>query len=142
MKDAIIVTMAASWCLVGLSTTVALVVYPSFFVVDPASWPEFHRQHSSRITWAVGPPWLLQAIGLGLWLFIGPRSTWWAWILCSTAAILAVVVPIVSAVPTHERLSAEFSENLGQRLLVAHWVRTVLWLIAALAPTFALVQLR
>jgi hypothetical protein len=142
MRDAIIVTMAASWCLVGLSITVALVIYPSFFVVGPATWPAFHRQHSSRITWAVGPPWLLQAIGLGLWLLAGPRSTWWAWILCSTAAILAVVVTIVSAVPTHERLSAEFSHSLGRRLLVAHWVRTITWLIAALAPSLALAQLR
>ena len=54
MKSGIIVTVVASFYLVGLSVTVALVVYPSFGIVDESRCTAFRRHRIARITWALG----------------------------------------------------------------------------------------
>lgn len=140
MDLGILVTLASSWCLLGLSLTVAIVVYPSFSLVGPERWARFHVQHSRRITLAVGPPWLAQAAGLAVWLLAGPGSTLPALLLCGVGALAAVLLTVAGAVPVHERLSAGFDGGLHRRLLRWHWARTLAWLLSAAAATVAAAQ--
>ena len=135
------VTLISSVYLCGLSATVALVIYPSFAFVGEEHWLDFHRQHSTRITWAVGPAWLAQAGGLGIWLLRGPHQTWPSWIITATAAFAAVVLTMVAAVPIHSQLSHGFDETLHHRLLRYHWFRTLAWSLCAGGATWALVQI-
>jgi len=124
VHDAILVTAAASWYLVGLSVTVGLVTYPAFSLVGDGQWPSYHRHHSARISWAVGVAWVAQAVGL----------LWW----CGTATAAAVVITGLFAVGLHNRLGRERAPSALRSLNRVHTVRTVLWIVAALAVTAAL----
>ena len=138
MTTTLIVTVISSWYLVGLSVTIALVVYPSFDLVDDASWPAFHRQHVARITWAVGPAWAAQALGLAWWLLRDPHLVTTSWWLSSLGAAASVVFTVGWAIRFHECLHTAYDPQLGRRLRRVHWWRTVSWLVAAVAATTAL----
>jgi hypothetical protein len=111
--------------LAGLSWVVQLVVYPSFRVVGRTSeWQRFHAQHSRRITWVVGPPWLLQAVTLSVLLLRFDHP-----VLLAAASVLAlatVALTVLGAVPLHQRLS-DYDDDLVRRLLVVSAWRTAAW---------------
>jgi predicted membrane protein len=121
--------------------TVGLVVYPSFGIVDEASWPAFHSQHVARITWAVAAPWAAQALGLVLWLVRLHHGISTTWVLCAGSAAAAVVVTAGWAIRVHNQLHTDFDPRRGRVLRRAHWVRTACWLAAAIAATAALSSL-
>jgi len=137
----IVLALAASWYLVGLSVTVALVVYPSFSLAAGDNWVEFHRHHSVKITWAVGPAWVVQAVGLAVWFLSGPHQTLVACCLSSATALGAVLVTVFLAIPSHQRMSGCFNEAELGRLLSGHWLRTSFWVVAAGAATAGLLQI-
>jgi len=137
VHDAILVTAAASWYLVGLSVTVGLVTYPAFSLVGDGQWPSYHRHHSARISWAVGVAWVAQAVGL-LWWFGAAKHPSTQWFLCGTATAAAVVITGLFAVGLHNRLGRERAPSALRSLNRVHTVRTVLWIVAALAVTAAL----
>jgi len=137
VHDAIILTVAASWYLVGLGLTVGLVTYPAFSLVGEEQWPPFHRHHSTRISFAVGVAWIAQAAGLLWWLAASPRLSG-EWIVCGAAAALAVLLTGVFAVGLHNRLSINRQPAHLRRLLVVHVARTVAWIISAAAALAAL----
>ncbi len=136
MHLGLLVTVAASWYLVGLSVTVGLVTYPSFARVGDAEWVTFHDHHSARISWAVGGAWFAQIIGLVCWF--GRADTQIAWWVTVIGAVSAIAVTAFFAVDLHRQLSDARSARVLRRLRRIHAVRTICWLIAALAATSAL----
>jgi hypothetical protein len=140
MKYAILVTLIASWYLAGLSVTVALNVYPSFEFFHGEKWQRSHEHHSNRISWAVGPAWIVQAAGLAIWLFSSPQSTLAIWTASALFALGAVGLTIFSAVPIHQKLSQGFNADLLRKLRFTHVLRTISWLLGALCTTLALLQ--
>jgi len=140
MKYAIVVTLISSWYLAGLSVTVALNVYPSFEFFDGEKWQQSHEHHSNRISWAVGPAWIVQAAGLAIWLFSSPQSTLAIWTASALFALGAVGLTIFSAVPIHQKLSQGFNADLLRKLRYTHVLRTISWLLGALCTTLALLQ--
>jgi hypothetical protein len=140
MKYAIVVTLISSWYLAGLSVTVALNVYPSFEFFDGEKWQQSHEHHSNRISWAVGPAWIVQAAGLAIWLFSSPQSTLAIWTASALFALGAVGLTIFSAVPIHQKLSQGFNADLLRKLRFTHVLRTISWLLGALCTTLALLQ--
>ena len=137
VHDAIILTTAASWYLVGLSVTVGLVTYPAFSLVGAGQWPSYHRHHSARISWAVGVAWVAQLVGL-LWWFGASKHSSTQWYLCGGPAAAAVVITGLVAVGLHSRLGRERTPRDLRSLNRVHTMRTVLWIVAALAVTAAL----
>jgi hypothetical protein len=138
MKSAVVIAMAASWYLVGLSFTVALVTYPSFSLVGKTNWKRFHEQHSRRISWAVGPAWLIQALSLLLWLITLSHNSLIEWIVASVGAFVAVVLTLIWAVPAHNRLRNNFDVVTWKKLQRAHLLRTGAWTLTAIASTIAM----
>lgn len=137
MHLATLLTAAASWYLVGLAVTVGTTTYPSFALVGDERWPEYHRFHSARISWAVGGAWVAQAVGILWWLATGPVGV--AWWVTAVTALAAVVLTAGVAVGLHQQLGAARSDAVLRRLQTAHLLRTVIWVGAALAATAALV---
>ena len=119
MIEGIAISAIAAWYLTGLSWTVGLVVYPSFSRVGEETWQEFHAHHARAITFAVGPVWFLQAVGLSLWL-------------------ITMNLTILGAIPRHNRLTAKREVSDIQGLLYVHWWRTASWTLCAVASTVAL----
>ena len=140
MNLGVILAVIAGWYLTGLSVTVGFVVYPSFSLVGTEEWVQFHRHHSQKIAKAVGLPWLLEAVGLSVWLIEDPRSTLVMWVVSALAAIVTVVLTISVAVPAHNRISEEYASEAVHKLIRIHAIRTVAWAISALAATIALYQ--
>ena len=133
MHTAVVLTALSSWYLVGLAVTVATTTYPSFSLVGEKEWPEFHRVHSNRISFAVGGAWVAQAVGI-LWWFVAGERTFAFW-LTSVLAFLAVALTIGGAVNLHQQLSAKCTDGLLKRLRLVHLVRTLIWFGAALSAT-------
>ena len=125
--DLLLLHTALTWSLVGLIWTVQVVQYPGFALVGEPQLGRFHRHHSSRISWVVGPLMLLElATGLALlqWqppglatpflaLGLGLIGLNWA----STALL---------AIPLHQRV-AEGDRGALRGLVVSNWVRTLAW---------------
>ena len=133
MHAAVVLTALSSWYLVGLAVTVATTTYPSFSLVGEKEWPEFHRVHSNRISFAVGGAWVAQAVGISWWFLAGERTL--AFWLTSVLAFLAVALTIGGAVNLHQQLSAKRTDGLLKRLRLVHLVRTLIWFGAALCAT-------
>ena len=136
MRLAIILTSSASWYLVGLGVTVGTTTYPSFALVGDEDWAAFHDQHSTRISWAVGPAWVAQAAGIIWWFTSGAEvGAWW---FTAVLALGAVAMTAGMAVDLHRQLGVARSTAILKRLRVVHSLRTVAWIGAALAATIAL----
>jgi uncharacterized PurR-regulated membrane protein YhhQ (DUF165 family) len=137
----IVLAALSGWYLCGLSVTVGLVVYPSFSSVDDERWITFHQRHSQRISYAVALPWLVEAVGLSIWLIADPRSTWLDWTLSALGALASVLLTIAGAIPAHQRLGAGFDQVVSARLIKIHWWRTGAWIVSAGAATAALLSI-
>jgi len=133
----IMLTLVATWYLTGLSITVWLVVYPAFEQVGAREWQAYHAAHMRRILPAVGPMWLVEAIGLLCWLAGPPPGTLFIAIICAVGALSTVVLTATSAVPAHAALSAGYERRVWQRLQRGHAQRTLAWALAALMATLA-----
>ena len=120
----------------GLGVTVGTTTYPSFLLVGDDDWPAFHHLHSNRISWAVGAAWVAQAAGIIWWFTSGVDVV--AWWFTAVMAAAAVAMTAGLAVDLHRQLSDARSARVLRRLRRIHAVRTICWLIAALAATSAL----
>lgn len=135
----------SGWYLLGLSVTVALVVYPAFARVGAAEWSAYHRQHSSAITRAVGPAWLVEGAASVGWLLQRASADGDGWLTAlalvhAVAAAASVVLTVAGAVPRHQALAGGFDAVAHGRLLSAHRWRTVAWVLAAVTATLGLVH--
>lgn len=127
-----LVAAAAGWWLAGLGWTVQATAYPAFADVAPERWVAHHAAHSRRISWAVGPAWVVQGAATSWWLItaLGVPS-----VLHAVAALVGVLLTVFWAVPAHQRLSGGFSPAVHQELLRANAVRAVVFTAAAVVAT-------
>ena len=127
MRTALLITDAY---LVGLTFVVGIVVYPAFRSVGLHEWSDFHRQHSSAITIAVGPAWLAQGLLCAAWILNGPQRG--LALAHGLFALLGVVVTILGAVPQHNAITAQRTLTHLRKLELWHWIRTFVWIAALL----------
>ena len=113
--------------LTGLIWTVQLVHYPGFARVEPAQFVQFHREHSTRISWAVMAPMLLE-LGAAGWLAwqgaaLAPAARWGqlALVLLVWASTFFITVPF------HNRLASGYSYVAIDGLVRTNWPRTLAW---------------
>ena len=117
--------LTATAVLAGLIWVVQLVVYPSFLLVGGGpSWPAFHAAHTRAVALAVGPPWAVQGLSVGLLLLQRPGP-----LVLLTAALAAatVLVTVAVSVPLHTRLGDGYDDRLARRLISTNWWRTAAW---------------
>lgn len=117
--------LAVSWALVGLIWTIQLVHYPSFRYVP--DFLDFHPHHTSSITIVVGPLMLAEIILAG-WLALQAA---WAWPQLAPFLIVIAIwgLTVFWAIPLHEKLGVERSDEVIEQLITANWPRTILWTI-------------
>lgn len=137
--------------LTGLIWMVQLVHYPAFLLVGQNEFPQFHSQHSARISLLVVPMMTLELCLAIVILFasifeqlerkIGTQSYliehrlehiqemgWMVWVNVILVVLLWLVTFFVS-VPLHNQLSLGYSEEAIQKLIHTNWIRTILWSI-------------
>lgn len=110
--------------MVGLIWIVQLVHYPLFAQVGQASYPDYHRSHTSRITWIVAPAMLIEAI-----LTVGCVLSLPSVFSALAAALLAIawLSTFLIQVPLHGRLTQGLDLAILRRLVTTNWVRTAAW---------------
>jgi len=127
MRTALLITDAY---LVGLAFVVGIVIYPAFRSVGLHEWSEYHGQHSSAITVAVGPAWLAQGVLCAAWILNGPQRA--IALAHGLFALLGVVVTIFGAVPQHNAIATQRTLTHLRKLELWHWIRTLAWIAALL----------
>lgn len=110
--------------MVGLIWLVQLVHYPLFAQVGRSAYPDYHRTHTSRITWIVAPAMLIEAI-----LTVGCVLALPSLFSALAAALLAVawLSTFLIQVPLHGRLTQGLDLAILRRLVTTNWIRTAAW---------------
>jgi hypothetical protein len=131
----------AACCLMmtGLCLFVAVVHYPLMARVargsaagGPEGWTDYERAHASRTSLVVAPLMLLEVVSAG-WITLGLKGDlppslhglWWANI-AGLAACWAITFLV--NVPQHNRLARGWDGPTHRRLVLTHWLRTLVWL--------------
>lgn len=125
----LILHAAATWAMLGVILTVQWVVYPQFLRVGPDEFIAYHREHTRRITWVVGPLMLAElGAAVGLVVLHSASPVAWTGIAC-LAGIWSSTVFV--QVPLHDRLAGGFDRDLATRLIRTNALRTGLWAVRA-----------
>jgi hypothetical protein len=124
---------AATWYMTGLIWFVQVVHYPLFAAVGRQAFSTYEQRHTSRTTWVVAPPMLVEAATAVLLFWLRPPgvSDWQLW----TGVILVAAIWLSTAllqVPGHQALSNGFDAVVHHRLVSTNWIRTVAWSLRGL----------
>lgn len=144
LQALLLVHLAATWCMVGVTWTVQLVVYPAFSSVGAGTFTAYHRGHTRRMSALLALPWGLEVVTAAL-LVIVPLPGVPRWLPLLGAALLALIVgvTVAVAVPCHSRLADGFDPAVHRRLLASHGLRTAAWTArGALAVILLILGLR
>ena len=123
----------------GLIWTMQLVHYPAFRFVEPTRFADFHRFHSSRMTWVAAPVMTLELLTAALIAWTGSTLAY-----INLASVLLVwLLTFAVSVPLHNRLSkpreGEATEDQNaktiRRLILSNWSRTAVWTLRSLLLT-------
>jgi hypothetical protein len=118
---------------VGLIWTIQLVQYPLFAYVDKENFVLFHAEHSRRIVFALGVPFLLGFLSATTMLWIHPIVLpIWALVLNLLLACAVWIMTALIHVPLHSELGRQYSQTIIQRLVATNWLRTITWTLQAL----------
>ncbi len=125
---ATIIHLAATWALVGLIWTIQVAHYPSFDAIDRDEYRRFQAAHMTKMGSLVGPPWLIEGLGVLAVFLLAPTTT--TQLLAVVGGLLEAVVIAVTlraSIPAHEKLSNGFDEATMSELLRTNWWRTWAW---------------
>ena len=127
-RGALIAQLATTLPLAGLIWTIQLVHYPLFARVGSSAFPAYHADHTTMITWLVGPLMLIE-LGACAASLVAPHPSLpprVAWFGISCVAI-AWATTAFASVPAHEQLRSGFDPAIHARLVGTNWLRTLAW---------------
>lgn len=130
--ELLLIHAAATTMMAGLVLFVAVVHYPLFALVPAEHFRGYALSHQRWTTVVVGPLMLAEMVTAGAIATAAPAGVP-GWMPMAGLVLLGGVWVITFAVnvPQHERLAKEFSVSEHRGLVLAHGVRTVLWLARA-----------
>ena len=124
----LLATLLATAMMAGLSWFVSIVHYPLFALVGQPEWRSYHAAHSSRTSWVVVGPMVVELAGSGALLAWRPAGVGAAPVVAGLVlAVAAWTVTFACSVPDHGRLSRSYDRRVGRRLERFHHLRTALW---------------
>lgn len=128
MKSLLLVQVAATLAMAGVTWFAQVVHYPLFELVGVTSFPAYETANMRLTTLVVGPLILVEgATGL-LVLWRRPEG-----VLLSQALVgagLLVVIWLSTAllqVPMHSILALGFKAQVHRTLVLSNWIRTIAW---------------
>jgi len=128
LKLLLLLNFALTAYLTGLIWTVQVVHYPSFAQVAPDKFVAFHQQHSTRMSWVVMAPMVLE-LALAAWLVYAGRAlgtaVWWSLGL----VLLVWAATFLVSVPFHNRLAHGYDYVAIDGLVRTNWLRTLAWTV-------------
>jgi hypothetical protein len=126
----------------GLVWLIQMVHYPLMRLVEPSRFAEFHLEHSSRITWIVGPVMVLELLSAALLVMNRPQGLSPAVVWLSLGLSLWVFLATgLLSVPAHAQLSQGFADAPHRFLVLTNWLRTLAWSLHLGLAVFATARL-
>jgi hypothetical protein len=121
----LLVSLIATWYMVGLVWFVQAVAYPQFARVAVADFLAYHKAHTTFTTMVVLPPMFVE-LGTAIALVaLSPGDRVYQ------VALLLVVIAWINtfgqAVPAHHRLTKGHDAAVIRRLVRVNWIRTFAW---------------
>jgi hypothetical protein len=123
--------LLSTFSMFGIIWIVQLVLYPAFADIAPSSFLDFHKMHTQRITWVVGPLMALELFCATGLIFSHQLSSASLWNLASVLTLFAITALV--SVPQHTRLSSGQDAVTIRRLVTTNWIRTWLWTFRVVA---------
>lgn len=121
----IILHLFATFSMFGIIWMVQLVHYPSFKYVEESLYRKFQYFHMGRITFVVGPLMLIELISLALVMFTQYKNIYF--LISSVMLVLIWLNTALWNVPLHNKLLANKSDEVIDKLVISNWPRTILW---------------
>ncbi len=127
-----LVHLCATLFMTGVIWFVQVVHYPLFDAVGREVFSSYSRLHTSRTSWVVMLPMLVE-LATALWLLGAPLPQLPTWARWSGLALLVVIWLSTAAlqVPMHSRLEQGFAADAHSFLVSTNWIRTVAWTMRA-----------
>lgn len=127
-ETVLLINAAVTLYMVGVIWLVQLVLYPLKDRIDAGQFVEYQQFSTSRTTWVVAPPMLIEAAtSLHLCAFKPEQVPGW---LIWTGLALVLVNWVSTAalqVPCHDALARGFDAATHRRLVSTNWIRTIAW---------------
>ncbi len=129
MKLILLTHSFATLFMVGLIWFVQIVHYPLFNQVGRSEFRNYEKLHQRLTTWVVAPVMLVElATAIVLLKDVPADSTMLVWIGAGLLALIWLATAGLS-IPAHKSLSADFSTQAWQMLVLTNWIRTITWSI-------------
>ena len=127
--------------MVGVIWFVQLVQYPLLALIGVDRAPEIASEHQKRTGWVVGAPMAAEGVTT-LWLLAQRPDGVNVFLPWVAAVLLAVALgcTIFLSVPLHEKMANDPDINVGKRLVLTNWPRTVAWTLRGALAFVMLVQ--
>lgn len=128
-RTVVVAAHTVSTCMmVGIIWFVQIVHYPLFAAVGSDAFPAYQAANLRLTTWVVLPTMAVEMATAVLLIAgavpgIDPRFNWTA------AGFLAIawLSTFLIQVPLHEQITLQWNADVGERLVLSNWIRTVAW---------------
>lgn len=132
----LVINATASAVMTGLIWFVQIVHYPLLATTPPERTIDTAVEHQRRTSYVVALPMVVEGITTLTLLADRPSrvAAVWPWV---AAVLLAVSLgsTILLSVPLHARMARGYSPDIGRRLVVTNWPRTIAWTLRAVLMT-------
>ncbi len=114
--------------MVGVSLITHFITYPSFRLINPSIFSDFHKSYTNKMLFIVAPVMVLELIST-LLLVILDNSDKKVSIFLLIVLIFIWFLTFFSIVPIHSKLTESYSKDLNQKLIKYNGLRTILWIV-------------
>lgn len=111
--------------MIGVSLITQFVTYPSFIVIDPKRFKNFHEKYSNTMLYIAGPTMIIEAIAS---FFLIIESFNYIALLSFFFLILVWTLTFFKIVPIHNKISIRPNIDSFKRLIQLNLIRTIFWL--------------
>jgi hypothetical protein len=128
MTTVLLANALSTFFMLGLAWFVQIVHYPLFPMVGREQFPAYHGDHSTRTTWVVLPPMVVELVSSVL-LAIDPPAGESGLALAGAGLAIAVWgLTALAAAPAHGRIGRNGLDDrsLGSLIRIS-WLRTAIW---------------
>lgn len=129
MADVVLLlSLVATFTMVGVIWFVQVVHYPLLAVVPVESASTVAVDHQRRTGWVVMLPMTVEGFTtLGLLKWVPDGVAWWVPWLNGVFLAVALGCTVLLSVPRHARMAAHPDASVGRELVLTNWPRTLAW---------------
>ena len=131
MNIIILISLFTNLIMVGVSLITHFITYPSFRLINPTIFNEFHKSYTKKMLFIVAPIMTIELISTLLIVIFDINYSYIDIILLGVLMLIWVLT-FYMIVPIHNKLSVNYNKDLNQKLIKYNGLRTTFWIIKLL----------